>query len=352
MITPVRQKWLWDELIPIGALTLLAGREQVGKSTCALELAAEVTRGGLPGEYEGIPRNVAVIATEDSWESTILPRLMAAGADLNRVIKLFTVSASDETQEGAVALPDDLAAFEELVEAQEIALVILDPLISRLTSKLDTHRDGDVRQALEPLVAVAQRTGVALLGLIHVNKTATADPLTTVMASRAFAAVPRAILFAAVDPDEPDVRFLQLVKSNLASTQIRTMTYSIQPVDVALPDGAVVTVGRLMWGDDSSRTVRDLLSAAQAPGPVRRTRISDASGWLKDELVRRGGSAPLEDLRAAARDAQINDSLLYRARENIGVESTTTGTFPNRAVWRLPAKAHRTPPSKERPDEA
>ncbi len=201
-------------------------------------------------------------------------------------------------------------------------------------------------------MGVAQRTGVALLGVIHVNKTATADPLTTVMASRAFSAVPRAVLFAAVDPDEPEVRYLQLVKSNLASTQTGTMTYSIQPVDVALKDGAVMTVGRLTWGDDSSRTVRDILSAAQALGPLRRTRISDASGWLKDELARRSGSAPLEDLRAAARNAQISDSLLYRARENLGVVSTTAGTFPNRAVWRLPAKADRTPPSKERADEA
>ncbi len=61
---------------------------------------------------------------------------MAAGADLNRVFKLSAVSASDETQEGTVTLPDDLEAFEELVEAHEIALVILDPLIPRLTSKL------------------------------------------------------------------------------------------------------------------------------------------------------------------------------------------------------------------------
>jgi len=58
--------------------------------------------------------------------------------------------------------------------------------------------------------------------LIHVNKTATTDALTSVMASRAFTAVARAVLFAAMEPDG-GLRYLQLVKSNLASTQIPTM---------------------------------------------------------------------------------------------------------------------------------
>ena len=68
-------------------------------------------------------------------------------------------------------------------------VLLLDPLMSRLDVALDSHKDAEVRQALEPLTAVGERTDCTMLGLIHVNKSTSNDPLTTLMASRAFAAV-------------------------------------------------------------------------------------------------------------------------------------------------------------------
>jgi hypothetical protein len=336
-ITPVSQSWLWDRRIPVGALTLLAGREQVGKSTCSLALAADVTQGRLEGEHFGVPGNVVVVATEDSWATTIVPRLMAAGGDLNRVLMLTAVSASDEEQEGVLTLPESLTDFEHLVVANSIVLAILDPLMSRLGATLDTHRDGAVRQALEPLVAVAQRTRVAVLGLIHVNKTTTTDPLTSVMASRAFTAVPRSILFAASDADEPDVRYLELVKSNLTSTELPSLTYSVESAAVQLPTGESVDVGVLRWGPLSDRRIRDILISQQKQqGAPRETRIGAATSWLQRELETRGGSARLEDVRLAAEEEGYPTSLLQRARVKLQLVSRPAGTFPNSAVWTLP----------------
>ena len=51
----VRQRWLWEGMLPIGTVCLLAGRESVGKSTCSLELAAETTRGGPTRRPGGRP---------------------------------------------------------------------------------------------------------------------------------------------------------------------------------------------------------------------------------------------------------------------------------------------------------
>jgi hypothetical protein len=42
--------WLWKDRIPLGELTLLAGRESLGKSTIAYTLAAWVTRGTMKGD--------------------------------------------------------------------------------------------------------------------------------------------------------------------------------------------------------------------------------------------------------------------------------------------------------------
>src|SRR4051812_7515384 len=81
-IKPQPVRWLWPGRLAVGSLALLAGREGVGKSTIAYWLAARVTRGDLPGAYCGAPRQVAIVATEDSWAHTVVPRLKAAGADL------------------------------------------------------------------------------------------------------------------------------------------------------------------------------------------------------------------------------------------------------------------------------
>jgi AAA domain len=150
---PVRPvQWLWDDRVPVGALTLLGGREGIGKSTVACTLVAAVTRGLLPGAHFGEPKAVLIVATEDSWEHTIVPRLMAAGADLDRVYRVEV-----ETAEGVastLSLPRDLHGVEEAIKDHDVALMLLDPFLSRLASTLDTHKDADVRLALEPLVAV------------------------------------------------------------------------------------------------------------------------------------------------------------------------------------------------------
>src|SRR5476651_1994147 len=77
--------WLWKNRLALGTLGLLAGRQGVGKSTLAYWVAARLTRGELYGTYFGTPKAVLICAAEDSWEHTIVPRLIAAGADRDRI---------------------------------------------------------------------------------------------------------------------------------------------------------------------------------------------------------------------------------------------------------------------------
>ncbi len=210
--TPRPVHWCWENRVPRGELSLLAGREGIGKSTVAYTLVAQLSRGTLPGDCYGTPRAVFVAATEDSWEHTIVPRLMAAGADLDRVF-CVDVTTSEDVDTG-LSLPRDLPGLERAMTEQGATLLLLDPLMSRLSESLDTHKDADVRLGLEPVVRIAQRTGAAVLGIIHVNKSGGTDPLNTVMGSRAFSAVARAVLFVMVDPDDEAVRLLGVPKSN------------------------------------------------------------------------------------------------------------------------------------------
>src|SRR5690242_10822264 len=100
-VRPVR--WLWLQRLALGTLALIGGREGIGKSICAYTLGAMITRGKLAGVYEGTPRSVIVAASEDSWEHTIVPRLMAAGADLERVFRVDVVTM--DAIDTALSLP-------------------------------------------------------------------------------------------------------------------------------------------------------------------------------------------------------------------------------------------------------
>ncbi len=135
----------------------------------------------------GEPHAIIVVATEDSWSHTIVPRLMAAGENPKLIYRVDVITA--DGLDGTLSLPADVKALEHAVEEVKAVLVLLDPMLSRLSNALDTHKDAEVRIALEPTVAFTKRSGVAVLGIIHVNKGSSVDPLTLVMGSRAFVAV-------------------------------------------------------------------------------------------------------------------------------------------------------------------
>src|SRR5206468_2558200 len=134
-------------------------------------------------------------------------------------------------------------------------LLLLDPLISRLDGALDTHKDAEVRQALEPLVAFADRSGCAVLGLIHVTKARTDDPLNSIMGSRAFAAVARAVLYVVADSGDPDLRLLGTPKNNLGRANGPSLRFRIEGVTVAHTADGPVTASRLHWDGEDGRTV-------------------------------------------------------------------------------------------------
>jgi len=261
--------WLWAGRLALGTLSLLAGREGLGKSTLGYWMAARVTRGELPGEYFGTPKGVLVCATEDSWEHTIVPRLMASDADLSRVYRVEVVNALDVHV--GLSLPRDLIAMEQASRDVDAALLLLDPLMSRL-GDLDTHRDAEVRQALEPLAAIADRRHMAILGLIHHNKSGSSDPLQLVMGSKAFTAVARSVHTVVADPDDDtDTRRLfGTPKNNLGRADLPTLSFTIQSHAIATDEGAAWT-GQLEWGNEQSSSIGEAM---------RRANVSDEDKWL------------------------------------------------------------------------
>ena len=330
-IQPRRVKWAWEGRLALGTLGLLAGREGLGKSTLGLWIAARMTRGELPGEYLGEPRAVFICATEDSWEHTLVPRLIAAGADLALVFRVEVVDAK-EIHLG-LSLPRDLHQLETTATQNRAGMIILDPLTSRLGDDLDSHKDAEVRRALEPLVAVADRTGMSVLGLMHHNKSGSTDPLQLVMASKAFTAVARSVHSVIPDPDDDTRRRFGTPKNNLGRSDLPTLTFSIEAFAVATDEGTAWT-GKVVWGDDVAETIAETM-ARTADTAEERSATTEAATWLEQYLETEGGRASSADIKAAGRKADHGPDALKRARRKLGLIIENVG-FPSTSYWCSP----------------
>ncbi|MGE0042405.1 MAG: DnaB-like helicase N-terminal domain-containing protein [Vicinamibacterales bacterium] len=338
-------RYLWSPMMSLGAFGLLGGREGIGKTILAYTLAALVTRGQLVGDLQGYPRAVIISATEDSWEHTIVPRLMAAGADLALVYRVDVRLASGA--DGTLSLPLDVAELRRVIDEVGAALVILDPLLSRLDAALDSHKDASARLALEPLARLASDTGACVLGLIHVNKSTSNDPLTMLMASRAFAAVARFVLFAMADPNDEGRRLLGLAKNNLGRSDVPTLSYRIVGHLVGHSETGDVWTGKLEWLGESDQSIRDAVSSATDTGD--RTATAEAADWLVDFLGDNGGAADSAEVKRAGAKAGHSADALKRARQRLRITALSVG-FPRRTVWKLSEQqseqpAHQSPPT-------
>lgn len=299
---PRRIKWLDGDdrggRIPVGGITLLAGREGIGKSTISYDVIAQVTKGTMRGEFLGKPKGVVIYATEDEWEPVIVPRLIAAGADRSRVHRAEAYTA--EGEKDSIDFPLDLKRLAAQCLNHDVALVVLDPIMSVINGKLDTHKDREVRQALDPLTSFAAAAGIGVLGLIHVNKSGGNDPLNSVMGSRAFSAVARSVLFCIkVESDEEDSPPTYLYtheKCNLGPKQ-HSKQYSIKEVQLDLedPEDGTFTVltSKVEWGFYDKRSAREVLDGNDGG------RVRDGSVKAKILKALRGREmVPLRELAA------------------------------------------------------
>ena len=324
--------WTWEDRIPAGSLTVVPGREGIGKSLLLAWLTAQITTGKLPGLYDGKPRPVIYAATEDSWSHTIGPRLFAAGADMDMV---YRVDVEHGDQVDQLTLPVDCDALAAEIKALGVVLLAADPLLSLIHSAIDTHQDRKLRTALEPLVKLADETGCAVVGLAHFNKSASTDALNLITGSRAFSAVARAVIAMARDTDADDGScVLSQAKSNLGRLDLPSLRYIVESAEVATPEGPAY-VGKLRFTGVSERSVSDILGEGGDDGAAEaRAERDEAAEWLRGYLTTNGGEAAWTDIRKASRADGFAERTMQRARSRAGVTAQREG-FPAKTVWRL-----------------
>lgn len=307
-----RRRFAWSPRVPLGAVTILAGNPGVGKSTIAVDVAARATRGELAGDLDG-PADVLIASAEDHRSAVIVPRLLAAGADVERVhlAPPFT-------------LPDDLGDLERWLRDSGAVLAILDPFVSFVAGRVNTWRDQDVRRVLSPLAALAEDVGTALVPVVHLNKATGGDLLARVGGSVGIVAAARSALLAAKDPADPDgPRVLAHAKANMG-VEAPALRYRLIGATV---EGGIPT-SRVEWlGEAEGVEAGDLLSTMDAE---ERAEQQDAGEWLSSILA--GGPMAAREVFKAGRAEGFTPDVLKRAKARLGVKSSKTG-FGTRGEW-------------------
>jgi hypothetical protein len=262
---------------------------------------------------------VIVWSGEDDPTDTLMPRLIAAGADLSwvRVVR--------DVYEGDRRYPFDpsrdvskLAAAA--AELDDVALIIVDPLVSAVSG--DSHKNAEVRRGLAPLVDLAGRLNAALLGITHYSKgTQGGDPLERVSGSLAFGALARVVLGTArrhvINGGQPGL-MLARVKSNIGPDG-GGFLYNLEQVD--LMDHAGVVASRVVWGLAVEGTPRELLAEPDPDGTEDEVR--DVADWLREFL--QDGERPARDIFEEATEAGFSRHQVKRAKRKIGATAKKLG---------------------------
>ena len=307
-------EWLEPGRVPIGLVTVLAGVGGLGKSQWTSLLAARLSRGEL-----GEPGVTLIATAEDSPSTTVVPRLEALEANLE-LVQFLTIKTNAGDEDG-IAIPDDLPALQEMVAANGVRLLVIDPLVAHLPSQIDSHRDQQVRRALAPLYRLASETKCAVVAILHLNKAQGLAPLARLGGSIAFGNAARSVLLLDREPvdDTGTRRVLAHIKCNVGP-QAPSLLYRVAPI-VLEPKGnaPMVTTSRLELLGETEHDGNTILSSDD-----ERTALEDAVEFLRDHLADGARHSAKEIFRDAAA-LHKSDRTLQRARKKIGAKTEKSG---------------------------
>lgn len=317
-LNPEPVRWLWQHWLALGKLHILAGAPGQGKTTLAGAMAATVTIGGRwPDGSRCEAGNILFWSGEDDPADTLLPRLLAAGADRSRCY--FIEGA--RTPDGEVQPFDPARDLQGLLQAIQhiggVRLLVIDPVVSAVTG--DSHKNTEVRRALQPLVNLATACDCAVLGITHFAKGGQGvDPAQRVVGSVAFTAVARVVLVAAKVKsleDGQDARILARSKSNIGPDD-GGFTYHLEQCE-PLPG---IQASRIAWGVAMQGSARDLLTD---PNEEQDGEALDVAGFLRGLLA--DGPMSAKAIFKDADGAGYSRDQVKRASNKLGVEKRKTG---------------------------
>lgn len=322
--------WLWHLHLARRKLTLLAGDSEIGKSQIGIDWIARISKGSeWPDGTQAPLGNAIILSSEDGIRDTIVPRLVAADADLARVHCVASVKTDGVSR--TFSLQADLQILGDKIRAVGGAhIVLIDPITSYMGTKIDSHRTADVRAVLEPLMTFAEQFNVAVVVISHPQKAPQVKALNAVTGSGAFVQAPRVGFLAIKDPENQDRSLLLAMKNNLG-IKAKGVGYRIASAFVG-PDQNILT-SHIVWDSQPVEITADQ-ALEQASEKRRGSSSAEATEFLRERLED-GVPRTVKDLEDEAEGVGISKRTLERARRKLGVRAKKDG-YQGAWILKLP----------------
>ena len=305
---------LWTGRIPRGKLTIFDGDAGIGKSTVALAIAAAISMGiALPFDIEPeAPLKSWIISAEDGAADTIKPRLRKLGADMN----MIAIPNRDLN-----LTPSQITAdvIDRMLQEFPAALLVIDPILA-YANRRNTDKASDVRELLQPMVAVADKHRTAIVLIRHLNKGTQVKALYRGQGSVDFGAIVRSAFIFAKDSQNDERRMMAHYKCSFGGEK-PTLEYFIDR-----------NTGTFRWGDETAESPDEALGTGEPRKEREAHELDGAKRFLENFLSQ--GPKPSNDIKTKARDAGISNATLWRAKEGMDIRASKergTGEW----WWRL-----------------
>jgi putative DNA primase/helicase len=321
-IKPETIVWIWQGRLPKGMLCILSGNAGIGKSFVITYIVSRVTTGRDwdDGTKNTLPPSTVLLAcAEDDPARTVVPRLMAQGADLSRVKFLLPVKATEFVKHGRdeklesnireLQLAADLDALKAMLKANpDIAIVVFDPITGFFGC--DSSKDKELRPVMNRLKDVCEETGVAVLAISHHSKKSDVDALQKILGASSFTGAARAVWSFSRDSDDNDIRHMAIAKMNV-DEPAKSLKFTVKTL--MLGD---LKTGTVEWLGETNETADTLLQKSREKAREGGAGIDKALVYLTAKF-NDNSQYKCTELYAEAEREGISEDQLKRARRKL-----------------------------------
>jgi putative DNA primase/helicase len=341
-------EWLWPNRFAIGKIGVIAGLPDEGKGQTLCYLAARITRSRPWPIAEGhCPLgNVIILSAEEDPADSLVPRLAAAGADLERVHLVKMVRDYDKGGQPCKRMFSLISDLEKLrrkiAEVGNVIVVMIDPITAYLgVNEVDSYRDTDVRAVLGPLKELAEETRIAVITVMHFNKKMDiTNALLRISNSLAFVGLPRHV-YAVVDDAENERKLFVRAKNNDAAvSDNQTLAFHFEVNEVGFdaeldkPIRAPFIVWEPEYVDITTNEAMQAASENKSPGE------RDNAKNLLLALLADGREVLMAEIKDITTNGHgLSWATVRRAKEDLKIVSEKEeGKLDGKWFWKLPTQ--------------
>jgi putative DNA primase/helicase len=311
-------RWFWPGRFALGKLGLIGGLPDKGKGLISADMIANTTRGGQWPCNEGTAPagNVIWFTAEDDIEDTVIPRLVAADADLTKV-HIIGMAANPDGSPRMFNLATDLPLLQQKIEEiGDVVLVIIDPVSARL----------------------AEDKRIALIGIMHFNKKAdVTNAMLRIADSLAYVAAARHVYVVVDDAENDKARLFVKAKNNLAPDKhaLRFMV-GVRKVGYDQELESEIWAPHVLWDSEHVEVTATQAMEAEAAGGASKGAKQEAEEFLRSKLAH--GPVLQSEIEEEAKANCISVAgALRRAKKELGIKARKeTGKVDGGWLWELP----------------